>query len=406
MRLCILHNSGPGGAARLVNQIALGLAATDDVTVCTWGDTPVSTPPGVCAMWCRPPRIHLPAPFHPFANLVRSYLGSLGAAKRVDAGAFDVALVLACQWGQAPQALRRLRTPHIYFAQEGRRRTTESNYLPVASSARADHMIRSMGRLIYDGLGARLDRQAMRSASTIVANSAFTAHRLAQAYGVSAQVIELGVAVDQFRPGGHRSDKPGALVVGALDPTKGHELAVESLARLPMINRPTLRIVFNRGDESFGAHLTRLAQARGVKLNLLRNVSEAELVAEYQAATFLLALAQDEPFGLTVLEASACGTPTVAVGEGGYLRTVDPSLNGILAPRDPDAVARAVSEILTGLRAFDSQLMAAWTGEHWGWGRCISRLRAALVTESERGTDDGPEGRNPNPARAEASWTN
>lgn len=394
MRVCILHNSSPGGAQRLVYEVATRLARTDEVTVCTWGDAPEPALPGVGSVWCPGPPVHLRPPLHPLGDLVRSFWGSSRAARAVDAGEFDVALVFACQWAQAPEALRRLRTPSLYFAQEGRRRSIEIDYRPRTERTGLAGAFWSVGRRAYDAAGSRLDRRAITSAPAVAANSPFTAGQLAAAYGISARVVELGVDVSQFRPGPAASRRAVALLVGALDPTKRGELAVRSLALVPPEHRPALRLIANRGDESYGAKLLEIGRSIGVDVKILWNIPEAELNWQYQTASLLLALAINEPFGLTVLEATASGIPSVAVNEGGFLRTVDPMVNGILVRVEAAEVASAVARIMRGECRFDPSAMAAWARERWSWDRCIEELRQLLESLSRRAAANAtrPEG--------------
>lgn len=384
LRIAILHNSSPGGARRLVDEIAIQLSKTDRVTIVTWGDTPLPAPPGVEGLWCPGPPLRLPPPLHPFGDLARSYLGSTRAARAVDESAFDVALVLACQWSQAPEALRRLRTPHLYFAQEGRRRTLEPGYRPSVHSRGRWEALWRLGRCAYDALGSFLDNRAIAAARVVATNSHFSAQQLAAGYGITPKVIELGVDVIRFHPQRGLRKVPVALLVGALDPTKGAGLAVESLARVSNEYRPALRVIWNRGDEDYGDSLRRRARSLNVEIEFLQDISDDQLVSEYQGASLLLALATNEPFGLTVLEASACGTPTVAVAEGGFRRTVTSEINGLLVPRDPDAIASAVTQIVRGDINFDEEAMAKWTQEHWSWERCARDLRQELLLIRKR----------------------
>ena len=56
---------------------------------------------------------------------------------------------------------------------------------------------------------------------------------------------------------------------------------------------------------------------------------DSELKDLYQNATAFLALAKDEDFGMTVVEAMAAGTPVIAYKSGGYLETVVEAKTGV-----------------------------------------------------------------------------
>ena len=76
-----------------------------------------------------------------------------------------------------------------------------------------------------------------------------------------------------------------------------------------------------------------LAAAKKYNFNLKvvggGDVSDEELVKLYSGAKAFLALSKDEDFGITPVEAMACGTPVIAFNGGGYKETViDPASAG------------------------------------------------------------------------------
>src|ERR1044072_6349708 len=64
-----------------------------------------------------------------------------------------------------------------------------------------------------------------------------------------------------------------------------------------------------------------------------------------RAALFIYS-SRREPCGLAPLEANSCGTPVVAVAEGGVRETVKDGLNGFLVDSEPEAIARAINRLL------------------------------------------------------------
>ncbi|MDZ4229210.1 MAG: glycosyltransferase [Patescibacteria group bacterium] len=64
-------------------------------------------------------------------------------------------------------------------------------------------------------------------------------------------------------------------------------------------------------------------------IELLGEVSDSELVKLYSKAKGFLALSRDEDFGITPVEAMACGTPVVAYAGGGYLETIVAGKTGV-----------------------------------------------------------------------------
>ena len=127
-----------------------------------------------------------------------------------------------------------------------------------------------------------------------------------------------------------------ALVVSALVPYKRIEVAIEAarLAGLP------LRIV-GRGPEE-----VRLRQFAGSSpVEFLGWKSTDEIRTLYQEAAVLL-LPGVEDFGIVPVEAQACGTPVVALGQGGARETVIDGVTGALVPEGAPALADGIGRVL------------------------------------------------------------
>ncbi|MDQ4044368.1 MAG: glycosyltransferase [Chloroflexota bacterium] len=72
-----------------------------------------------------------------------------------------------------------------------------------------------------------------------------------------------------------------------------------------------------------------------------------ELHAYYRAVDVAVTTPWYEPFGLTPLEAMACGTPVIGSAVGGITFTIDDGETGLLVPpKDPSALANALAVIL------------------------------------------------------------
>jgi mannosylfructose-phosphate synthase len=101
-------------------------------------------------------------------------------------------------------------------------------------------------------------------------------------------------------------------------------------------------------------------------------IPDEELPDYYRLADVFALSSRYEPFGMTAVEAMACGTPTVVTTEGGLWEQITWGLEAIYAnPFDPEAFGHAVYSVLshpqvTGqLAKYGSQKARAqftWTG--------------------------------------------
>lgn len=93
-------------------------------------------------------------------------------------------------------------------------------------------------------------------------------------------------------------------------------------------------------------------------LGFLRTANQAELAQWYSAADVFVNPTYEETFGLTTVEAQACGTPAVVYRTDGCPETVAPG-NGRLVPQgDMQALEDAVRDITNGSCRADSQKAA------------------------------------------------
>ncbi|MBB5919704.1 glycosyltransferase involved in cell wall biosynthesis [Actinoalloteichus hoggarensis] len=167
-------------------------------------------------------------------------------------------------------------------------------------------------------------------------------------------VVPCGVDLERFQPVGPHappSARHRIVSVGRLVPRKGFDVAVTALTALP-----EAELVIAGGPEDGrldvdpeAQRLERLAELLGVRdrLVLLGQVPTGEMPALLRSADVVVCTPLYEPFGITPLEAMACGIPVVSAAVGGLVDTVVDGSTGVLvAPNDPDALASAVHELL------------------------------------------------------------
>lgn len=140
-------------------------------------------------------------------------------------------------------------------------------------------------------------------------NSAHVARRIRKYYGREATVIAPPVEFDRFSLGEGRGDY--YLIVSAFAPYKRLDLALDA-ARLGGFK---LKVV-GQGED-----LERLRAMAGDNVEFLGWCSDEQVTELYRDCRAFL-FPGEEDFGITPLEAQACGRPVIAFGKGGALETV------------------------------------------------------------------------------------
>jgi glycosyltransferase involved in cell wall biosynthesis len=157
----------------------------------------------------------------------------------------------------------------------------------------------------------------------LLCNSLTVQKRILENYHRTAQVIYPGVDTSFFVPNKKSSVDPYFLVVSRLVPHKKIELAIQACLDLDQ----KLVIIGS------GRDMSRLKKIKpstnNSKIIFMGQVSNKKLLTLYQNCQALIC-PQIEDFGLTPIEAQACGKPVIALNQGGITETVVDQKTGIL----------------------------------------------------------------------------
>ena len=278
-------------------------------------------------------------------------------------------------------------------------------------------------------LMAPMLRQVAKTASVIGTVSATSRQDIVEWLGVPENRIALlpGAAHPSCSPA--RADavsavrarhgllRPYVLTVGTLEPRKGLLTLLHAFDQLRAAgNRCDLVVVGGRGWKDAG--LVRELEARGRDggVHWLGYVSESELSALYTGAELFAFTPALEGFGLPLVEAMACGAPTLA-SDIPALREVAGDVARFVPPGDHSAVAAAIAEELQdvsglaarGARGVTRARLFSWTRTAdalWARARTVgpSRVRHASIrrTPSFDGKDPLPPPLDPPPASVTA----
>lgn len=183
---------------------------------------------------------------------------------------------------------------------------------------------------------ARLRRWDVATAHRVdhyLANSSFVARRIERYYQRSATVLHPPVDTDFFTMDPTVEREDFCLYVSALAPYKRIDVAVEACRRTGR----ELRVV---GSGPERARLERIAAQQRVPVRFLGRIS-AETLRDLYRRAYCFVQPGVEDFGISAVEALACGCPVVAQNRGGVVDIVDSGSHGLLYAGDADSVALA-----------------------------------------------------------------
>ncbi|WP_042545455.1 glycosyltransferase [Leucobacter komagatae] len=208
--------------------------------------------------------------------------------------------------------------------------------------------------------------RSLTASSSVIAGSASELAAVSEHYGAPGfgeAVVHPGVDTDLFRPlarpaaDAHTEQAPlRVTVLGRVQPLKGQDLALRAAAELaatdPSLFASTEWIIAGEptpGAEGYAAGLRELADERGIGANVrfLPAQSRPAAAALLASSDLVLVPSHSETFGLTALEAAACGVPVVSGGHTGLLEAVPVGVSGLhVDGRDPRAWASTVATLL------------------------------------------------------------
>lgn len=174
------------------------------------------------------------------------------------------------------------------------------------------------------------DYAAAQRPDVIVGISRYVSDRIKKYYDRTASVVFPPVDAKRFKLTEKKDDF--YLVVGRQVPYKRVDLAVQACTTMGK-----RLVVIGEGSEHEA-----LKKIAGPTIEFKGRLNDKE-AAEYYAKAKSFLFTAEEDFGITPLEAMACGTPVIAYGKGGATETVKDGITGMFFDRQtPESLMNAI----------------------------------------------------------------
>lgn len=192
------------------------------------------------------------------------------------------------------------------------------------------------------------DLRTANSVDYFVAISDFIARRVVKTYRRDSTVIYPPVNIDAF---GLQSEKSDYYVTAQrMVPYKRIDIIINAFKLLPNLK---LLVI---GD---GPDREKLQRNAGENVTFTGFLEESVLINKLQNAKAFI-FAAEEDFGITPLEAQACGTPVIAYGKGGSRETIIHGKTGVLFEEQTETSLLAAIQLFESMRGqFDPQVLRA-----------------------------------------------
>lgn len=167
------------------------------------------------------------------------------------------------------------------------------------------------------------DYNAAQRVDFFIANSKEVQARIKKFYRRDSTVIYPPVSLGVRGQGLGDREREYYFIVSRIVGAKGIDMAVEAAKKLG------IKLKIAGAPAGYYTGYKDMQKDAGDNIEFLGRVSDEELVGLYSGAKAFLALATDEDFGITPVEAMFCGTPVIAYHGGGYKETVIEGKTGV-----------------------------------------------------------------------------
>lgn len=273
----------------------------------------------------------------PFARTkYKSYLGLMPlAVEGFDLSAYDI--VISSSHAVAKGVITGPDQLHICYCHTPIRYAWELQHQYLQQAGLNGGLGRLAARLLLHYI-RMWDLRTSNSVDVFVANSDYVSRRIEKTYRRSAHVIYPPVDLDTFSLNtGERDDY--FIVVSRIVPYKRVSLIVEAFSRMP--GRRLVVVGSGPGLRD----CQKIAAPNVTFMGYQPTDRLRSLIGKARAFVF----AAEEDFGISVVEAQACGTPVICYAKGGATETVVPDETGVMFQE------QSVESICEAVDRFDSQ---------------------------------------------------
>jgi len=192
---------------------------------------------------------------------------------------------------------------------------------------------------------------------------------------LNVKVIGNVIDIYFFKPNLYKDKKDFIFLIAArLDKNKRVDDAIRAFADAFRTKKNTQLWICGQGPEE--EEMKNLAGDLDIsgQTKFLGSISRDELRDYYSQADVVISTSQRETFGLSLLEAMACGRPVIATRSGGPEDFVNPMVGMLVDVGDIDALSKAMMVIHSYKEEFDSKVIREYAVRHYSREVIVGQL--------------------------------
>jgi glycosyltransferase involved in cell wall biosynthesis len=343
-------------------------------------------------------RAFVPGPIRP-AGKIKAMVSAMEdhcrkCAEEIKGRNFDLVFANACMFFRTTPLAKYLDVPSLIYLGEPYRwfyeAIPELPWISTRAFENPSKVKKFLASILHGSLQEGVRLQALkeleyaRAFDRILCNSSYSRESILRAYDLESTICYLGIDADLYHPTSAAKQK-AVVGLGTIYHAKGVDRAIRAVATIDPERRPALIWIGNGANARDLQDYTHLAAENNVTFIPRIHLPDAEVVELLGTAAVMIYTSRLEPFGLAPLEANACGTPVVAIAEGGVKESIRDGVNGFLVNQDdPGELGKLIAQFTSDLeyaKRFGEQAKD-YVLKNWSLKNCTDNLENILLNFS------------------------
>ena len=227
---------------------------------------------------------------------------------------------------------------------------------------------------------AILEKIAWNKFSLVMTNSNNTKQRILDGnLAKDVKVIYPGVDTRKFNYFPNLERKPYFFVPGRITFHKRPDLAIKSFNLFKEKHPDWYLVLAGNTRAENKDYINDIYKLAGPRVQIMENVTDEEMVQLYENAYGTLFMPINEDFGITPIESLSCGTPVIAVNEGGVKESVKDGRNGFLVHANEHSIANKMLWAVENQNDWNAMREKCWLrAQFFDWPNYISSFDRAV----------------------------